>query len=81
MLTIVRFRVIIGKIKNKIKSELDNIAAAYPVKHFSFVSFAGKKTVNFDLFLLSDSVASSLSLKIVLRIPVGVKDDNCVRGG
>jgi hypothetical protein len=33
------------------------------------------------LFLLSNPVSSGLSLKIVLRIPVTVKDDDCVCGG
>lgn len=34
--------------------------------------------VYFDHLLLADTVTSSLSLEVVLRVPVAVIDDNCV---
>jgi len=39
------------------------------------------KPVYIDLLLLSNSVSSGLCLQVILRIPVRVKDDNCVGRG
>ena len=49
-----------------------------PVKHLSLVSVAGDEAVNFDGLVLSDPVATSLCLQVILRVPVGVIDDHCV---
>ena len=37
--------------------------------------------MNEHLLLLSNAVSSGLSLEVVLRVPVRVEDDNCVRCG
>lgn len=35
--------------------------------------------ISTDLLLLTDSMCSGLCLQVVLRVPVRVKDDDCVR--
>ena len=52
-----------------------------PVKHLSFIGVSGDEAIHFDCFVLSNPVAASLSLDVVLGIPVRVVDDDSVCSG
>ena len=48
------------------------------VKHLSFVRVPRNESIDFDVLRLPDSMATSLGLKVVLRIPVRVVNDHGV---
>ena len=52
-----------------------------PVKHLSFIGVSGDESIHFDCLVLSNPVAASLSLDVVLGIPVRVVDDDSVCSG
>ena len=52
-----------------------------PVKHLSFIGVSGDETIHFHCLVLTNPVAASLSLDVILGIPVRVIDDHSVCGG
>eukprot|EP00341_Mesodinium_pulex_P009578 CAMPEP_0116895494 /NCGR_PEP_ID=MMETSP0467-20121206/5006_1 /TAXON_ID=283647 /ORGANISM="Mesodinium pulex, Strain SPMC105" /LENGTH=388 /DNA_ID=CAMNT_0004566257 /DNA_START=772 /DNA_END=1938 /DNA_ORIENTATION=+ len=46
------------------------------VEHFGFIGVVRNQPVDCDVILLPDSVCTSCGLQVVLRIPVGVEDDD-----
>ena len=49
-----------------------------PVKHFSFIGITRNEPINLDGLILTNPVAASLSLEVILGIPVGVINDDGV---
>ena len=49
-----------------------------PVEHFSLVSVSCDEAVDLDGLVLTNPVAASLCLEVVLRVPVRIIDDDSI---